>query len=101
MFQRKADEGDEVGKPSGLRATLARSRPGRSKGVPEAVLGPGGVVFAELFLQFLEHRLGEALFVRAAVKNLQRSDLGFALLDVVAEGFQERGGLFLRGVVEA
>src|SRR5438034_215416 len=100
MFQRKADEGDEVGKPSGLRATLDLSRPGRSKGVPEAVLGPGGVVFAELFLQFIEHRLGEALFVRAAIKNLQRGDLGFVLLDIFAKGSQEGGGPFFRGSVE-
>ena len=32
---------------------------------------------------------------------MKRRDLGFVLLDVVTEGFQERGGLLFRGGVEA
>ncbi len=88
LFQREADEGDEVGKASGLRAAFDLAGLGGGEGVPEMVLGPGGVVVAEFLLQFLEHRFGEALFVGAAVEKLERGDLGLVLLDVVAE----RGG---------
>ena len=101
MFQREADEADEVGKASGLRAAFDLAGPRGSVGVPEVVLGPSGVVVAQFLFQFLEHRLGEALFVGAAVKNLQRGDLGFVPFDVVTEGSQERDGLFFRGGVEA
>ena len=86
LLQREADEGDEVGKAAGLRAAFDLAGRGDGEGVPEAVLGPRGVVVAQFLLQFLEHRLGEALFVRAAVEDLQGVDLGLVLLDVVAEG---------------
>ena len=65
---------------------------GDGEGIPEAVLGPGGVVVAEFLFQFLEHRLGEALFERAAVEDLERVDLGLVLREVVAEGLDEAGG---------
>ena len=99
LFQREADEGDEVGKASGLRAAFDLARRGGGEGVPEAVFGPGGVVVAQFLFQFLEHLFREALFVGAAVKNLQRGDLGLVLLDVIAEGFQEvRSFFFCRGI---
>ena len=101
LFQREADEGDEVGEASGLRAALDLAGRGDGEGVPEAVLGPRGVVVAQFLLQFLEHRLGEALLVRAAVEDLQGVDLGLVLREVVAEGLDEAGGLRLRGFVEA
>ena len=86
MFQREADQGDEVGEPAGLRAAFDLAGSGGGEGLPKAVFGPRGVVVAQFLFQFLEHRLGEALLVRAAVKDLQRGDLGFVLLDVVTEG---------------
>ena len=94
LFQREADERDEVGEASGLRAALHFPGRGGGEGVPQAILGPGGVVVAELLLQFLEHRLGEALLVRAAVEDLQRGDLGLVLLDVVAERSQRGSAAF-------
>ena len=85
LFQREADQGDKVGEAAGLGAAFDLAGRGGGEGVPEAVFGPGGVVFAQFLFQFLEHRLGEALLVGAAVKNLQRGDFGFVLLDVIAE----------------
>src|SRR4051812_37368030 len=55
LFQRKSDKRDEVGEASGLRAALDLGWRGGGKGLPQIVLGPGGVLFAELFLEFLEH----------------------------------------------
>jgi hypothetical protein len=43
LFQRKADERDEVGEASGLRAAFDLVGRGGGEGVPEIVLGPGGV----------------------------------------------------------
>ena len=100
LFQREADEGDEVGKASGLRAAFDLARRGDGEGVPEAVFGPGGMVVAQFLFQFLEHLFREALFVGAAVKNLQRGDLGLVLLNVIAEGFQEVRSFFLRSGIE-
>src|SRR5437773_6475893 len=91
MFQREADEGYEVGEASGLRTAFDLAGPGGGEGVPETVFGPRGVVFAQFLFQFLEHRLGETLFVGAAVKNLQRRDLNFVLVDVFAERGSELG----------
>ena len=85
MFQREADEGDEVGKASGLGAAFDLAGRGGGEGVPEAVFGPRGVVVAQFLFQFLEHLLGEALLVGAAVEDLQGGDFGFVLLDVIAE----------------
>ena len=79
LFQRKADERDEIGKASGLRAAFDLAGLRGGEGVPEVVLGPGGVVVAQFLFQFLEHGLGEALFERAAVKDLQCGDLGLVL----------------------
>ena len=101
MFQREADEGDEVGEASGLRAAFDLAGFGRGEGVPEMVLGPGGVVVAQFLFQFLEHRLGEALLVGAAVEDLQRGDLGLVLLDVVAEGLGELGAGLRAGLRRA
>ena len=101
LLQREADEGDEVGEASRLRAALHFAGSGDGEGVPEAVLGPGGVGVAEFLFQFLEHGLGEALFERAAVENLEGVDLGLVLREVIAEGLDEAGGFRLGGVVEA
>ncbi len=57
-FQRESDERDEIGEAAGLGAAFHLFRRDGGEGVPEAVFGPGGVFFAELFLQFFEHRLG-------------------------------------------
>ena len=46
-------------------------------------------------------RFGEALRVRTRVENLQSSDLGSVLLDVVTEGSNETLGLRLGGSIEA
>ena len=95
-FQGEADEGDEVGEAAGLGAAFDLFRRDGGEGVPEAVFGPGGVLFAEFFLQFLEHRLGEAVVVRPAVENLERGDLGFVLFDVVAERSDDLLGVLRR-----
>ena len=101
LFQREADKRDEVGEAPGLRAAFHFSGSGDGEGIPEAVLGPRGVVVAEFLFQFLEHLLGETLFERAAVEDLEGVDLGFVLREIVAEGLDEAGGFRLRGVVEA
>ena len=95
-FEGEADEGDEVGEAAGLGASFDFLRRDGGEGVPEAVFGPGGVLFAEFFLQLLEHRLGEAVAVRAAVEKLERGDLGFVLLDVVAERSDDLLGVLRR-----
>ena len=100
LFQRKTDEGYKVGKASGLRTAFNVAGFGGSEGIPEIVLSPGGMVVAQFLFQFLEHRLGQALLERTAVKDLQRGDLGLVLFDVIAEGFQEVCGLFFRSGVE-
>ena len=84
-FQREANKSDEVGEAAGLGASFDFLRDDGGEGVPEAVFGPGGVFFAEFFLQLLEHRLGESVTVWTAVEQLERGDLGFVLFDVVAE----------------
>jgi hypothetical protein len=100
MFEGESYQGDEVGETSDLRPAFDLAGFCLGEGVPEAVLGPRGVVFAEFGFQFLEHRFGEALPVGSAVEDLQGGDLGLVRLDVVAERFQEVRGLFLRGSVE-
>ena len=94
LLQREADEGDEVGKASGLRTSFNLARRSHGEGVPETVFGPRGMVVAQLLFQFLEHLFREALFERTAVKDLQRGDLGLVLFDVIAERFQEVRSLF-------
>ena len=84
-FEREANERDEVGEAAGLGTSFHFLRRDGGEGVPEAVFGPGGVFFAELFLQLLEHRFGEPVAVRPAVEKLERGDLGFVLFDVVAK----------------
>ena len=95
-FQREADKRDEVGEAAGLGSSFDFLRRDGGEGVPEAVFGPGGVLFAEFFLQLLEHRFGEPVAVRAAVEKLERGDLGFVLFDVVAERFDDLLGVLRR-----
>ena len=97
-FEGEANERDEVGEAAGLGSSFDLFRRDGGEGVPEAVFGPGGVFFAELFLQLLEHRLGEPVAVWATVENLQRGDLGFVLFDVVAKGLGHLLGV-LRGLL--
>ena len=70
----RARRGRRSGRPASGRCTCCGR--GGGEGVPEGVLGPGGVVLAELRLQLLEHGLGEAQAVRAAVEELEGGDLG-------------------------
>ena len=95
-FEGEADERDEVGEAAGLGAAFDFLRRDGGEGVPEAVFGPGGVLFAEFFLQFLEHRFGEPVTVRPAVEKLERGDLGFVLFDVVAERCDDLLGVLRR-----
>ena len=91
LLEREADEGDEVGEAAGLGAAFDFAGRGDGEGVPEVVLGPGGVIVAQFLFQLLEHRLGEALFVGTAVKDLERGDFSFVLLDVFAKRSGELG----------
>ncbi len=95
-FEREADEGDEVGEAAGLGSSFDFLRRDGGEGVPEAVFGPGGVLFAELFLQLFEHRFGEPVTIRPAVEKLERGDLGFVLFDVVAERSDDLLGVLRR-----
>lgn len=101
LFQGEADEGDEVGEAPGLGAAPDLAGSSDGKGVPEAVLGPGGVGVAELLFQVLEHGLGEALLERAAVEDLQGVDFGLVGNEIIAEGLDETGGFGLGGGIEA
>jgi len=82
LFEREADEGDEISETSDLGTAFNFPRRGGGEGIPEAVFGPRGMVVAQFLFQFLEHLFREPLFVGATVKNLQRGDLGFVLFDV-------------------
>ena len=62
LFQGEADEGDEVSEASGLGAAAHFAGSGDGEGVPEAVLGPGGVGVAEFLFQFLEYKFFYLLF---------------------------------------
>ncbi len=101
LLEGEADEGDEVGEAAGLGVAFDFVRGGSGKGVPEVVLGPCGMLFAELGFQFLEHGFGEALGVGTAIEDLEGGDFGLMLLDVVAEGLGEGGGLVPGGGAEA
>ena len=98
-FEGETDEGDEVGEAAGLGSAFDLLGDG-GEGVPEAVFGPGSVVFAEFFLELFEHRLGEPVTVRTAVKKLERGDLGFVLFDVFAKRADDLLGV-LRGAATA
>ena len=101
LFEREPHQRNQIGEASRLRAAFDLAGRSDGAGIPQPVFGPGGVVFAQFLFQFLQHRLGEALLVRAAVEDLQGVDLGLVLLDVGAEGTQEALGLLLRGGIEA
>lgn len=97
-FESEADQCDEVGEAAGLGASFDFLRRDGGEGVPEAVFGPGDVLFAELFLQLFEHWFGEPVAIGAAVEQLERGDFGFMLFDVVAERSDDLLGV-LRGLL--
>lgn len=67
LFEGEAHERDEVSEAAGLRAAFHFFRRGGGEGAPEVFLRPCGVGVAELLLQLLQHGLGEALGVGAAI----------------------------------
>jgi hypothetical protein len=85
LLQGEADQGDKVGEASGLGAALDLVGRGDGEGVPQAILGLGGALVAQLLFQVLEHGLGQALLERTAVEDLQDVDLGLVGGQVIAK----------------
>ena len=67
-FEGEADQRDEVGEAAGLGSSFDFLRRDGGEGIPETVFGPGGVFFAELFLQLFEHRFSEPVAVWSAIE---------------------------------
>ena len=101
LFEREANQRDEIGEPAGLRTAAHFLRIRDGVRIPEAILGPFHTSLAQLALELLQHRLGQPLPIRTAVENLQRVDVALMLGEVVAELLHQTGGSFSCCFVES